>query len=150
MKFRKAQIVDLERIVELLSDDTLGNMREAFRQPLPAEYITAFNKICEDKNQELIVLESDEGHVIGCMQLSFIQYLTYRGGIRAQLEGVRIDKKERSRGLGQKMIRYAIRQARERGAHMIQLTTDKVRPEALNFYENLGFKSSHEGMKLVL
>ena len=33
---------------------------------------------------------------------------------------------------------------------MVQLTTDKTRPEALRFYESLGFKASHEGMKLCL
>lgn len=149
IKFRKAQIQDLERIIELLSDDKLGTMREAYRNPLPSEYFTAFNKISEDKNQELIVLEKDN-QVIGCMQISFIQYLTYRGGIRAQIEGIRIAKVERSNGYGKKLIRYAINRAKERGAHLIQLTTDKVRPEALKFYENLGFVPSHEGMKLHL
>ena len=150
MKFRKAEIQDLERIIELLSDDKLGTMREAFRIPLPPEYFTAFNKICEDKNQELIVLDDGNGKILGCMQLSFIQYLSYRGGIRAQLEGVRIDKSERSKGFGKKMIKYAIQRAKDRGAHLLQLTTDKVRPEALNFYEKLGFSSTHEGMKLHL
>ncbi len=36
----------------------------------------------------------------------------------------------------------------KKGAHLIQLTTDKKRPDALKFYEKLGFKASHEGMKL--
>jgi len=31
---------------------------------------------------------------------------------------------------------------------MVQLTTDKSRPEALAFYEKLGFVHSHAGMKL--
>jgi GNAT superfamily N-acetyltransferase len=48
------------------------------------------------------------------------------------------------------MIKYAIQRAKDRGAHLLQLTTDKVRPEALNFYEKLGFSSTHEGMKLHL
>jgi hypothetical protein len=32
----------------------------------------------------------------------------------------------------------------------VQLTTDKARPDALRFYESLGFVASHEGLKLVL
>jgi len=48
------------------------------------------------------------------------------------------------------MIKYAIQRAKDRGAHLLQLTTDKVRPEALKFYEKLGFNSTHEGMKLHL
>ena len=46
------------------------------------------------------------------------------------------------------MIYWAIHRAADKGAHLLQLTTDKRRPEALKFYEKLGFKSSHEGMKL--
>ena len=32
----------------------------------------------------------------------------------------------------------------------VQLTTDKRRPDALRFYEALGFEATHEGMKLRL
>jgi ribosomal protein S18 acetylase RimI-like enzyme len=31
---------------------------------------------------------------------------------------------------------------------MLQLNSDKQRPRAIKFYERLGFKASHEGMKL--
>lgn len=40
--------------------------------------------------------------------------------------------------------------AKAHGATIIQLTTNKERPEALRFYEKLGFKATHEGMKLYL
>jgi hypothetical protein len=33
---------------------------------------------------------------------------------------------------------------------VLQLTTDKQRPEAKQFYESIGFINSHEGMKLRL
>jgi hypothetical protein len=33
---------------------------------------------------------------------------------------------------------------------LVQLTTDKSRPDALRFYESLGFVASHEGMNLSL
>ena len=150
MNIRIAERQDLDRIIELLADDKLGQMREAFRQPLPAEYITAFKKITADPNQDLIVLENTDGKVIGCMQLTFIQYLTYRGGIRAQIEGVHIAKEEQQKGLGKRMFKWAIERAKERGAHLVQLTSDKVRPEALQFYHKLGFRDSHEGLKLHL
>lgn len=38
----------------------------------------------------------------------------------------------------------------EHGATIIQLTTNKERPDARKFYEKLGFKATHEGMKLYL
>jgi GNAT superfamily N-acetyltransferase len=48
------------------------------------------------------------------------------------------------------MVEHAIGRARERGCHLVQLTTDKARPDAKRFYEALGFVASHEGMKLPL
>jgi hypothetical protein len=37
---------------------------------------------------------------------------------------------------------------KERNAHVLQLTTNKKRPDAIRFYEAIGFKASHEGMKM--
>ena len=148
MKFRKATKNDISVIVAMIADDKLGKTRENFQNPLPIEYLNAFENINADKNQELIVVENDELEIIGTLQLSFIQYLTYLGGIRAQIEAVRIRKDQRNIGLGKKMMNWAINRAQERDAHLLQLTTDKKRPEAIKFYENLGFKSTHEGMKL--
>ena len=133
--------------MKLLADDDLGKTRENFTTPLPSQYIAAFLDIEADKNQELMVVEDEEGNIIGTLQLSFIQYLTYQGGIRAQIEAVRIQKNYRGKGIGKKMIECAINLAKEKNAHLLQLTTDKKRPEAIKFYEELGFKPTHQGMK---
>jgi GNAT superfamily N-acetyltransferase len=148
MTFREATRDDVFEIVKMIANDKLGQLREDFKDPLPDKYYVAFENIKNDTNQELIVLENEEGELIGTLQLSFLQYLTYQGGIRAQIEAVRIREDQRGKGIGEKMFRWAIERAKERKAHLIQLTTDKKRPEALNFYEKLGFKASHEGMKL--
>ncbi len=148
MIFRTALLNDLPEIIEMLSDDALGKTRENFQIPLPKSYLDAFHNINEDPNQELIVIENESAEIIGTLQLTFIPYLTYQGGTRAQIEAVRIRKDQRGLGLGQKMFEWAIARARERKAHLLQLTTDKKRPDAIQFYEKLGFKASHEGMKI--
>ena len=48
------------------------------------------------------------------------------------------------------MFEWAIHRSKERNAHLLQLTTDKKRPNAIKFYANLGFKATHEGMKMQL
>ena len=48
------------------------------------------------------------------------------------------------------MFEWAMAMCRERGCGLVQLTTDKTRPDALRFYESLGFEASHDGMKLNL
>ena len=147
MIIRKAEHNDLSAIVELLANDELGRLRESFGTPLPGEYLKAFDKINSDLNQELVVMVNKSDVVIGTLQLSFIQYLTYRGGIRAQIEAVRVHENYRNKGIGQKLFQWAIDRAKQKGAH-VQLTTDKKRKSALKFYEKLGFIASHEGMKL--
>lgn len=141
---------DVPFIVQLLANDKLGQMREKYEDPLPEKYYHAFERIDADPNQELVVVEDSQSEILGTLQLSFIPYLTYQGGIRAQIEAVRIREGVRGEGLGQKMFEWAIERSKERNAHLLQLTTDKQRPDALRFYEKLGFKASHEGMKLNL
>ncbi|BFM45116.1 GNAT family N-acetyltransferase [Flavobacterium johnsoniae] len=148
--FRTAAADDLPEIIRLLSDDALGQGREDFQLPLPHAYIKAFEKIDADPSQELIAVTNEAGDLVGTMQLSFIQYLTYQGGVRAQIEAVRIRREDRGKGFGRLMFEWAIERSRQRGAHLVQLTTDKKRPEAVKFYESLGFMPTHEGMKLHL
>ncbi|WP_299158998.1 GNAT family N-acetyltransferase [uncultured Tenacibaculum sp.] len=148
LNYRKATEIDLTTIIKMIADDELGRKRENFQTPLPKEYLIAFKKISLDPNQELIVVEDKNAEIIGTLQLSFIQYLTYKGGIRAQIEAVRIRKDKRGLGIGKEMFKWAIKKAQEKGAHLLQLTSDKKRPKAIKFYEDLGFEASHEGMKI--
>lgn len=149
IQFRKATHMDVPDIVRLLSDDPLGAGREQYADPLPRQYYAAFDVINADKNNYLIVAESDN-KIVGTLQLTFITYLTYQGGKRALIEGVRTDKLMRGKGIGKAMLEWAIHKAKEEGCHVIQLTTDKKRPDALEFYKNIGFVPSHEGLKLQL
>jgi len=150
MVFRKAVKDDLPFIIQMLADDKLGSLRESYGSPIPEKYYQAFDKIAQDQNQELIVIENESNKVIGTLQLTFIQYLTYQGGLRAQVEAVHIREDQRGKGIGEMVFKWAIERAREKGAHLLQLTTDKQRPDAIRFYEKLGFRASHEGMKLHL
>ncbi len=147
LQFRDAVREDLPFLVKTLADDPLGAQRERFETPLPAAYIAAFHTIHSDPNHRLILCEMD-GDIAGFFQLSFLPNLTYIGSWRALIEGVRVTKNHRRKGIGRAMFEHAIDLCRERKCLLLQLTTDKKRPEAVAFYESLGFVASHEGMKL--
>ncbi len=149
LTFRLATTDDLADIVAMLADDTLGMGREKVGSVISDRYIHAFENIRKDPNQELTIVEMS-GEKVATFQLSFIQYLTYEGGLRAQVEAVRTHGKFRGQGIGTRVFEYAINRAKEKGCHMVQLTSDKKRPDAIRFYESLGFVASHEGMKLKL
>jgi ribosomal protein S18 acetylase RimI-like enzyme len=149
LTFRRAAAADLPTIVGLLADDDLGRSREDTSTPLNARYVDAFAAIDRDPNQLLAVVESD-ARVIGCLQITFIPGLSRLGMWRGQIESVRIASTERGGGIGRSMFEWAIEECRRRGCELVQLTTDKRRPDALRFYESLGFAATHEGMKMSI
>ena len=134
----------------MLADDPLGAKREKFSDPLPPSYLAAFEAISRDSNNELVVAEDQDGQAIAVLQLTFTPYITHQGGWRATIEGVRVASHLRGSGIGQAFFAWAIAKAQEKGCHVVQLSTDKQRPEAKRFYETLGFVATHEGMKLKL
>ena len=147
--FRRATGADLRSIVRMLADDELGSQRERVENPLPESYYAAFEQINSDPNHELIVAERN-GDVIGTLHLMFLPSVSFQGGLRAQVESVRVDKRFQSQGIGSEMMKWAMDRARQRGAHVVQLTTHKSRMDAHRFYERLGFQGSHLGMKISL
>jgi N-acetylglutamate synthase-like GNAT family acetyltransferase len=150
MIIRKATKEDLPSIVQMIANDTLGQLREKFGDPLPGEYYRAFEIIDADKNQELMVLEDSLGEVVATFQLSFLQYLTYVGGIRCLVENVHVREDQTGKGIGKQMFQWIVQRAKKKGVHLVQLTSNKLRPNAIRFYENIGFKATHEGFKLHL
>lgn len=147
--YRDATEDDLPALVAMLAEDSLGAAREDTSLPLNERYRKAFNAIDADPNNALTLVE-ENGKPVGMLQLTYIPYLTHTGSWRCLIEGVRIHRDCRGRGLGSEFIRWAIARARERRCSIVQLTSDKQRPGALRFYESLGFTASHEGFKLRL
>ncbi len=143
--FRKATAQDLNHIIDLLQNDALGAKRERIDQQ-NHRYQEAMQQILESKNNDIWLLCLGN-QIVGCAQITFIPNLTYTGGLRAQIEGVRISQEQRGKGFGKILIEHLIEQARLRNAVLVQLTTDKQRPESIDFYKKLGFNASHEGFK---
>lgn len=157
LSFRQALQADIPAILGMLADDELGSKREDDSIPVKRSYLEAFKKIDSDSNNELIVVESitekfgiTQKNIAGILQLTFIPYLTYQGSWRCLVEGVRVHKNFRGKGVGTKLFEWAIARARQKECILIQLTSDKQRPDAIRFYQKLGFTASHEGFKLKL
>ena len=147
--FREAGKEDLPAIIRLLADDALGQTRESLDPETLSAYSIAFDKIAEDPCNRIMVADL-EGQVIGCMQVTEIPHLTFCGGTRLQIEGVRIDENFRSRDIGREMMRWAIEFGRTHDCHLVQLTTNRSRKDAQRFYEKAGFAPSHIGYKYDL
>ena len=147
---RHAEEADLPAVVRLFAIPDEGNLKdEDPSTPLPPCYAEALSSIAHDPRNMLVVAERD-GAVIGAFHLTILQYVAYRGGRIAQIENVIVDPSARRLGVGATMMAWAIDEARRQGCFRVQLTSNKARTRAHRFYERLGFKATHEGMKLAL
>jgi len=145
LTFREARARDLPAIVALLADDDLGRNRE--NPDDLARYSLILGRIEGDVRNSIVVAEQ-EAAVVGVFQITFITGLSRQGATRALVEGVRVAAAQRGQGIGAAMMRHAVELARARGCALVQLTSDKSRTRAHDFYARLGFKMSHEGFKL--
>ncbi|MGH3157769.1 MAG: GNAT family N-acetyltransferase [Streptosporangiaceae bacterium] len=147
---RRATASDVPAIAALLADDDIGAVRELRPGADLAAYTLAFEAIDADPGQSLLVVTTEDDDVAATMQLSLIPGMSRQGALRAQIEGVRVSSRHRSHGLGEALMTWAIAEARRRGCHLVQLTSDKRRTRAHRFYERLGFTPVSEGFKLPL
>lgn len=146
MLIREALAGDVDAIARLLADDGLGRGREA---PGNRAYARAFAAMSAQPGNVYLVA-ADGAELVGCLQFTVIHGLSRQGASRAQIEGVRVRADRRGRGIGEALFEAAFARARGAGCTLIQLTTDRVRTDAYRFYERLGFKASHWGMKRPL
>lgn len=149
IEIRAAVLADLPAIVAMLADDPLGSGRENAAEPLDTRYVAAFEAITADRNQLLAVM-ADGVEIVGTLQITLIRGLSRKGGVRGNIEAVRVAGSRRGNGLGRRLIEWAIDACRRQGCDLVQLTTDRSRIDAHRFYEGLGFKATHIGYKLLL
>lgn len=148
MIFRRATREELPQIVDLLADDDIARNRESANDASLQRYAAAWTEMERDPANWILVAV-EEGMVLGLLQLTLIAGLSRQGTKRAQIESVRVKSANRGRSVGKQLMTFAIQTARDHGCGLVQLTTDKRRPEAKSFYESLDFQATHEGMKII-
>jgi GNAT superfamily N-acetyltransferase len=147
---RRAGAEDLAAMIALLAADRLRSAEDSLAAGERERYLRAFEAIDADPAHLMTVAEGPAGDVVGMAQLTLIPGLSRGAATRMQIESVHVRSDLRGGGLGGAMMRWAVDEARRRGAALVQLTADARRPDAHRFYERLGFAPSHTGFKLTL
>ncbi|MFG1481161.1 GNAT family N-acetyltransferase [Xanthobacter sp. V4C-4] len=149
LSFRAAREADLPALVAIFAADALGGHGDTTDGEAFADYVAAFHAIAAHPGTRLYVAELD-GRVVGTFELVLAHSLPGRGARRAILEAVQVAPDLRGRGIGARMVRHAMAEARAAGAASLGLTSSRRREAAHRFYESLGFSSSHLGFKIAL
>ncbi len=146
---RRAVRTDVAAIIAIFAEDAVGGHGDRLTpQSLPI-YLAAFDAIDTSPSDRLFVAELD-GAVVGTYQFTLCRTLVHQGRLRAMVEAVHVAGARRGQGIGAAMMRHAQSIAREAGAGVLELTSNKQRHDAHRFYERLGFRRSHDGFKLAL
>jgi GNAT superfamily N-acetyltransferase len=144
---RLAEQTDVEAIVQLLADDELANLRE--RPENLIAYTHAFEQMRSDE-RILLAVAVDGSRIVGCIQVTFVRSLSYKGALRCLVEDVRVARDVRRRGTGRSLLAWAIAQANKRDCTLIELFMHRHRNEARRLYEATGFTNEHDGFRLML
>lgn len=148
-EMRPARDEDIEAIVRIFTGDPAGGHGDGWSSETRPAYRAAFAAIDRSPDNTVFVAEV-QGRVIGTFQITIIPGLVGRGRTRAKIESVHVRRDMRGHGVGAVMMAFAEREAAQRGARLMELTSNKARGDAHRFYERLGFQRSHEGFKKTL
>jgi glucosamine-phosphate N-acetyltransferase len=92
----------------------------------------------------VILVAVQENRVVGAITLLIEQKFIHDGGKVGHIEDVAVAKKHQGKGIGEKIVTYALEYAKKQGCYKTILDCDdNVKP----FYEKIGFKKSSNGMR---
>ena len=96
-----------------------------------------FDKINSNPDHVIVIAEL-YGKVVGATTLLIEQKFIHDGGIVGHIEDVVVDNKFQGQKIGEKIIKYILEYAKNRGCYKTILDcTDELKP----FYEKIGFKN---------
>ena len=121
---------------------TLDSLRQASNiDKKTAEKI--FDKINSNPDH-IVAVAVIEGKIVGSATFLIETKFIHNGGKVGHIEDVVVDKKYQRKGIGEKIIIYLLRYAKDQGCYKTILDcTDEVKP----FYEKLGFKHNANALR---
>jgi GNAT superfamily N-acetyltransferase len=87
------------------------------------------------------------GEIVGSFALLIMENLAHRGAPSGIVEDVVVREDWRGRGVGTRMMRFALERCRHRGCYKLALSSHLVRTQAHRFFASLGF--SQHGLSFV-
>jgi len=121
---------------------TLDSLRQASNiDKKTAEKI--FDKINSNPDH-IVAVAVIEGKIVGSTTLLIETKFIHNGGKIGHIEDVVVDKEYQRKGIGEKIITYLLRYAKDQGCYKTILDcVDDVKP----FYEKLGFKHNANALR---
>ena len=102
-----------------------------------------FDKINSNPDH-IVAVAVLEGKIIGSTTLLIETKFIHNGGKVGHIEDVVVDKEHQRKGIGEKIVKYLLKYAKEQGCYKTILDcADDIKP----FYEKLGFKHNANALR---
>ena len=127
--------------------DALVRLAVAFRDhvgqstPSAEEFCSAIALLLHEANAEFFLASTPTGAAVGYVQCRY-RYSAWRLALEAELEDVFVVREVRRRGVGQRLVAFAITRATAKGCRSLGLSTNEHNTEAVTLYQCLGFTAA--------
>lgn len=135
MVIRKAEIIDLPQILQLYAQPDMDNGKILSLEE--AKKIFEQMKLYPDYS--IYVAELDN-KIVGTFALAIMDNLAHMGSKTGLIEDVIVSSELQGKGLGTKMMQYAIEICKGKSCYKVSLSSNIKRESAHEFYKNIGFK----------
>ena len=98
-----------------------------------------FDKIKTYPDYKVYVAKVNE-RIVGSFSLVILDNMVHNGLSSGLVESVVVHNQYRSRGIGKKMMEFAIQKCKEAHCYKMSLSSNMIRHRAHSFYERLGFR----------
>lgn len=131
------------RIVEATADskvllDSICHLVSQLNPDSRAPGHEQIERILFTPSSTLLLALNEDDHVVGMATLVLFPVIT---GVRAILEDLVVDLKQRRTGVATALVQEIIRRAKSADAHALCLTSGDKRGAAMRLYRKLGFRT---------
>ena len=119
-----------------------------------SKYISNF-KLRDNYNKvyKKFILQKNNISIVACLKKKAIGYasinfnISIRGGVRAYIEDVVVEKEYRKKGIGKSLINILFKYAKKKSCYKIVLESKK---KNINFYRSCGYKLNSFTMRKII
>ncbi len=149
MTIRKARMSDLHDLLRLY-DHLRGGLTWVKKAPvhLGPAHKRALSQIIKDPRQH-VLLAIERKKAVGTCTLYILPRVYWSGHPYAILDSIVVGPEAQGKGVGTRLIKTAIKMAKQAGCTQMNLTSNTQRTRAHRFYESLGFEPTYVGFKLT-
>lgn len=147
---RKAKLGDLPGLLKLY-DHLRGGLAWVKKAPtaMTPAHKRALQQIITDPHHHTFVAV-ERGQVVGTCTLYILPRVYWTGRPWAVLDSIVVAEGQQGQGTGSKLIKHAVKVAKQHKCSQVNLTSNTQRVRAHKFYESLGFEPTYVGFKLPL